>query len=100
MMKRLTLFLIAVGLSGSTLLVWSCSSDGAFFEANPASPFSSKTVAARNPFSGLDEAGYVKGVGSAETYRAFLQTYARRLALVLNDETARSAVMMGIEPTN
>ncbi len=89
MMKRLTLFLIAV-------LAWGCSPDSTPFETNPVSSPSAKVAAVRDPFSGLDEQGHMDGVGSADTYRAYLQILTRRLALVLADESARNAIVMGI----
>ena len=90
-MKRLTLFLISAGLLSSVLLVpWSCSHDGsAFLEANPASP---KAVASASydPFHGLDEDGHFAGVGDADTYRAYLQIFARRLAQATSDADVRA----------
>ena len=89
MMKRLTLFLIAVGMLAG------CSPDGTLFEANPASP-SAKIAAARDPFAGLDEQGHAEGIGSAEICHAFLQIFARRLAVALSDQEARDAFLQGI----
>ena len=63
----------------------------------PNSHFAAKATVSSNPFAGRDEQGYVAGVGSAETYRAFLQIYARRLALVLKDDVARGAFLTAID---
>lgn len=89
----LSVLLLAVVLGTG----WSCSKDGTFFDANPAAPFSAKTVASYNPFAGLDEDGYVEGVGAPKNYHAFLQMYAQRLAVALNDPAVRQIFLQAID---
>ena len=89
MMKRLTLFLFVVASFNAALFVqWSCSSNGSFLEAS-VSP-KAVTSPSYDPFNGLDEDGHFAGVGDAETYRAYLQIFARRLATGLNDADVRA----------
>ena len=94
-MKRLMLFLIPALLVG-----WSCSPDDAPSEANPVSSspidYSAKALASYNPFAGLDEDGYVDGVGSAKNYRDLLQMFARRVALAQQDDRARQIFVQAI----
>ena len=52
-------------------------------------PFNAKTVASYDPFVGLDEDAYAERIGVSENVRVFLQIYARRLAVALNDSTMR-----------
>jgi len=82
---------------------WSCSKDGTFLNANPASPgtepeipFGAKTLASYDPFVGLDEDAHAERIGDSENVRVFLQMYARRLAVALNDSTMRHNLLQAI----
>ena len=72
------------------LALWACSDFSLDLgDSGRQTQAEAKHVQSYNPFAGLDEAGYAKGIGSPEAVETYLEIFAKRLAQLMDNPDVR-----------